>query len=463
MDARLSLLIALPLALAACSSPPNTQPPVKKSGLEVFELVINEPAAPDSIIRQGDQITYIIAPTPSAPWFARFDASCSMQPVGSMFYNTDKGMKAFSEKGEFPSLPQAQLQVLLRSEQLKNACAYRPAADWRALDTTAGQDWLVLDRNSAIHENGLLKIWTGRQLAEYQVSARETLIGEVQERLAIDCAARTSKRLSQFKVDATGRVFTGQIDTPEQVLAPFKADSGQQRLIESACQPAATWAQLAKPPERKPLMPQLATPKAAPAVVAAIDALQLPPARLTLNSLQYSYDALMLNGIKITDVQRKDVFTRDKQSGQLLVQSTDAVLGTKLSLTSRGLFDLASRSFDRKSGEQVDDKLRITDVSFKGDWQHLPANSEVAYSLTQGSVMKPHTSTITCKVGAARQASQITPALQGMAKPVLCTRLKTARMEWTQSFNYLEDYGVFVQDVENSPLGRWTWRVVSTD
>jgi hypothetical protein len=423
---------------------------VKKSGLEVFELVINEPAAPDSIIRQGDQITYIIAPTATTPWFARFDASCS-QPVGSMFYNTDRGMKALSEKGEFPSLPQAQLQVLQHSQQLKNACAYRPAADWRALDTTAGQDWQLLDRNSAVHENGLLKIWTGRQLAEYQVGARNTLIGQVQERLVINCSART------------GRVHAGQIDTSEQILAPAQPDSTQQRLIESACQPATAWAQLAKPPERKPLMPQLATPKAAPAVVAAIDALQLPPARLTLNSLQYSYDALMLNGIKITDVQRKDVFTRDKQSGLLLVQPTDSVLGTKLSLTFRGLFDLAGRSFDSESGEQVDDKLRITDVSFKGDWQHLPANSEVAYSLTQGSVMKPYTSTITCKVRAARQASEINPALQGIAKPVLCTKLKTARMEWTQSFNYLEDYGVFVQDLEDSPLGRWTWRVVSVD
>lgn len=361
-----------------------------------------------------------------------------------------------------PSLPQAQLQVLQRSEQLKNACAYRPAADWRALDITSDQDWLVLDRNSAIHENGLLKIWTGRQLAEYQMGARETLIGQVQERLAIDCTARTSKRLSQFKVDATGRVFTGQIDPPEQVLAPIK-DSGQRRLVESACQPAAAWAQLAKPPERTPRMPQLATPVAAPAALAAIDALQLPSPRVTLHSLQYSYDALMLNGIKITDVQRKDVFTRDKQSGLLLVQPTDAVLGTNLSLTFRGLFDLARRSFDRETGKQVDDKLPITDVSFKGDWQHLPANSEVAYSLTQGSVTKPHTNTITCKVGAARQASQINSALQGMAKPVICTRLKTARMEWTQSFNYLEDYGVFVQDMENSPLGRWTWRVVSAD
>lgn len=462
MDARLSLAIILPLALAACSSTPKTHLPIKKSGLEVFELVINQPAALDSIIRQGDQITYITAPTADIPWFARFDASCS-QRVGSMFYKTDRGMEALSEEGEFPSLPQAQLQVLQRSQQLKNACAYRPAADWRALDITSGQDWLVLDRNSAIHENGLLKIWTGRQLAEYQVAAEHTLIGQVQERLAIDCTARTFKRLSQFKVDATGRVFTGQIDPPEQVLASSKADSGQRRLVDSACQSTAAWAQLAKPPERTPRVPKLATPMAAPTVLAAIDALQLPSPRMTLHSLQYSYDALLFNGAKVTDVQRKDVFTTDKQSGQLLVQPTDAVLGTKLSLTFRGLFDLAVRSFDRKSGEQVDDELRITDVSFKGDWQHLPANSEVAYSLTRGSVVKPRISTVTCKVGAARQASQINPALQGMAKPVLCTILKTARMEWTQSFNYLEDYGVFVQGEENSPVGRWTKRVVSAD
>ena len=48
-----------------------------------------------------------------------------------------------------------------------------------------------------------------------------------------------------------------------------------------------------------------------------------------------------------------------------------------------------------------------------------------------------------------------------MAKPLSCSKHKTATSEWTESYHYPEDYGVFVQAAQNSPLGRWTWRVKS--
>ncbi|CAM3855727.1 hypothetical protein D3C81_348330 [compost metagenome] len=460
MDARFSLSLALPLALAACSTPPKLQPPAKHPGLEVFEKVIDEPAAPDSIIRQGDQITYMIAPSASNPWVARFDASCS-QPSGSMFYPTKRGMQAFSDNDDSSNLPQPQLQVLQRSEQLKNACAYRAVPDWRALDTAPVQDWLVLDRNSAIHEDGVLKIWTSIQLANYQAVKGYGQIAQLHERLAIDCKQRTFKPLSDFKVDDNGRVYNGKVNLDTPMMPQAQADSGQQRLIEAACQPAATWAQMAMPPVRTPLPPQLDTPKTAPAVLAAINTLQLPEPRLTLQALHYRYDALVLNGMKITGVQRKDIFSRDPQSGQLLLQPVDSVLGTKLLLTFRGLIELANRSFDRNNGNQVEDSLHVIGLSFTGDWQRLPEHSEVAYDLVQATTTGPFTTTVTCKVGAALPASQINPALQGMAKPLSCSKHKTATSEWTEGYHYLEDYGVFVQAAQNSPLGRWTWRVES--
>ncbi|WP_095163306.1 hypothetical protein [Pseudomonas sp. Irchel 3F5] len=206
-------------------------------------------------------------------------------------------MQAFSDNDESSSLAQPQLQVLQRSEQLKNACAYRAVPDWRALDTAPGQDWLVLDRNSAIHDDGVLKIWTSIQLAHYQAAAGYSQVAQLHERLAIDCKQRTFKPLSDFKVDDNGRVYKGKINLNTPMAPLAQADRGQQRLIEAACQPAASWAQMATPPMRTPLPPQLDTPKAAPAVLAAIDALQLPQPRLTLEALHYRYDALVLNGI----------------------------------------------------------------------------------------------------------------------------------------------------------------------
>lgn len=460
MDTRFLMVIAFPLALAACSSPSKLQSPAKNSGLEIFKGLIDEPAAPHSVIRQGDEITYMVAPTANTPWFARFDAACS-EPKGSMFYNTTRGMKPFTDNTDSISLPHEQLQVLQRSEQLKSACAYRAVPDWRALDLAKDQNWLVLDRNSAVQEDGLLNIWTGRQLAHYQVGPRNTLIAQSHERLAIDCKQHTFKRLSHFQLDSNSRVFNGRIEPNEQPLAKPLPHSDEERLIEAACQPASALVNMAVPTARTPLMPQLETPNTTPAVTEAINALQLPDPRMALKSLQYSYDALAANGVRIDGVKRSDVFSRDKQSSQLLIQTKDRVLGTQLSLTFRGLITLAIRSFDNKTGEQISDNMNITDLGFKGDWQHLPEDSEVSYSVIQSNAKQPHTQTVNCKVGAALPANQIHSALQGMAKPLICTQLKPRPIDWTESFTYLEDYGVFVQAAQSSPLGRWTWRVES--
>jgi len=462
MDARLPLVLALPLALAACSSPPPKQElPGKPAGLETFEQLIGQPAAPDSIIRQGDRVTYMVIPTKEKPWLARFDVSCS-QASGIMYYHSNRGMRAFADSLDRANLPLPQLQVLLESEQRRQACAARPTPDWRAVDTREGQDWPLLDRNSAVHEAGLLKIWTATQLVRYQLAEENIRIPLVQERLAIDCAQQRFKRLSQFSIDGKGRVFAGRIEQNEPMtLAPVaEASSEQRRLIDAACGQPANWASLPFPPEREALPPQLDTPTAAPAVLTAIKSLNLPEPRLTLQQLEYRYDALMLHTAKITDVQRDDVFARDPQSGQLLVQPTDSVLGSELLLTFRGLITLANNKFDRRRGGQTGDTLRITGLAFRGDWQQLPENTEVTYYKTQTNKTEHFTSAVRCSIGTALPASRIHPDLQGRAKPLTCTTI-TPKLAGNERFNYLEDYGVFVQQERDSSLGQWTWRVQS--
>lgn len=458
MDARFPALLALSLALAACSSaPPAAQAPVGNPGLEVFEALIDQPPAYDSLIRQGDQVTYMIQPTTEKPWLARFDASCS-QASGQMFYKSTGGMRSFSDDADPKNLPQPQLQALRQSEQLRQACSYRPAPDWRALATQEGQDWPLLDRNSAVHEDGVLKVWTASQLARYRVAQEYTRIAQVQERLAVDCTQQQFKRLSQFMVDNNGRVYTGRIDLNLPMTPVAQTSSEQRRLIATACQPPASWASLATPPERKPLEPQLSTPKAAPAVLTAIRSLDLPEPRLSLQHLEYRYDALMLHRMKIEDVKREDTLSRDPESGQLLMQTADSVIGTKRLLTFRGLIELANSSFDRRRGGEAADTLHITGLAFKGDWQHLPENTEVSYSKTQTNTTKPFTSTVTCSIGSPLPASRIHPDLQGRAKPLTCSTVKP-KLTGNERYNYLEDYGVFVREEQDGAMGRWTWRV----
>lgn len=458
MDARLSLVVALVLVLAGCASAPK--PPEKHPGLTVFETKIDQPAAPDSIFRDGDIVNYTVLPSEDKPWIARFRAGCS-DASGMMFYQTRGGMRTYSDTPGSQELPAAQRQVLHDSTQLRQACTYRPAPDWRALDTDNAQDWLVLDRNSAVHEDGLLKVWTGIRLAQYQVGSGNTLVGQTQERLAIDCAKGTFRRLSQFSVDRNGHGFTGLLDQNSTLIPTAQGTPAQRRLVAAACQPAETWASLAVPPARDPLPPHLDTPVAAPVAVAAVRILGLPEPRLSLQGVDYRYDVLILDGSKFTGLQRDDALSRDAQTGLLLLRRTDPLLTPRLVLGFRGLIELATNSFDRRTGKQQQSDLNITGLAFTGDWQRLPENGKVAYSLTRASFGKPVTSTVNCSIGAARPASQIHPTLQGQAKPVTCENVQTKALGWYERFNYLEDYGMFIPEAESNLVGKSTLRVHS--
>ncbi|WP_282874281.1 hypothetical protein [Pseudomonas peli] len=81
------------LALAGCSSTPKA--PAVHPGLSVFDKAIGLPANPHSIVREGDQVTYVVTSPDEQFIYARFDASCS-QGLASMRFPTTMGMVPFS-------------------------------------------------------------------------------------------------------------------------------------------------------------------------------------------------------------------------------------------------------------------------------------------------------------------------------------------------------------------------------
>lgn len=473
MDARFSSthrplklgFLLLSLTLAGCAS--TSRAPVVHPGLAVFNEAIALPATTDSIVREGDEVTYLVR-TENPPLLVRFDTSCT-QATGSMFYPSRHGMAAFADKPRASdALPEQQLQQLQHSPQLQQVCAQRTRPDWRVLELADDQDWLMLDRNSLHREGELLYAWSGKHYLHYQVgSDHVSLQAQSRERLALDCAQRAIRRLSQFMLDADARVHSGKLE-PGSAVQPLKeAPVYQQRLFDAACQPEAELARLPALKPRTPLPPPLGTPVAAPEVVAAIEALALPEPRLSLHRLDYRYDVLIPNMIKANDIPRQVFIGIDSDSGQLLLQPLDSTLPPEIRLTFRGLFNLAQLAMEKKTGQEKGDSWRLAGLSFQGDWRTLPANSQVGYTLTQvkagPSEAISKDSTVTCRVGPEHPASIVHPALEGMAKPLTCIKFKSRTAEWSERYRYLTEYGLFVQDSENSPLGRWSWRIESVE
>lgn len=477
MDARynairfpLALSISLAaLALAGCSSTPKV-PPVHP-GLSVFEKAIGLPANPHSIVREGDQVTYVVTNPETHSLNARFEASCS-QGAARMYFPTTMGMLAFAEPATPDNgLPAPQLQQFLNSAQLREVCRQRPSPDWRALVQTQSSDWLALDRNSLQREGGLLYVWAEQNPLHYRVEREGvTLRGRSQERLVLNCQQNTLMQVSQFYLDSQGEIAGGQIKHKVLMLPVAEVPEYQQRVFKAACQPEAELSTLSVAASRAPLPPLLTTPEAADAVISAIADLQLPAPERTLSKLSYRYDAQVMNRVSLKGLQQDVFVSVDAASGQVLQQIHDPKIDpASIHLTFLGLFDLAARAIDRETGKEEVNGASPIDLSFSGDWQSMPSNTEVSYtrtfsrtSSTTGEATR-HSNTVTCRIGAERPASSLHSALLGTVKPFNCTKLKTKQVSWIEDYWYLSDYRLFVKASEDNVLSRMQWRIESVE
>lgn len=476
MDVRIRPPLALgisllALALAGCSSTPTPKEPTVHPGLAVFDNAIALPANPHSIVREGDRVTYLVTSPDGEHLLARFDASCT-QPVGSMYYPTARGLAAFAERGaEENSLPDAQLQQLHHSAQLQQACAQRATPDWRALAQADGQDWLMLDHNSLQRENGLLSVWVGHNPLHLSFTPNgAALVGHTRERLVMDCAQQTLMMASQFNLITNGAVYGGRLE-PKATQQPLSAATpDQQRVFKAACLPAAELAKLPAAQERQPLPPLFDTPVAEPEVLAAIEALALPKPSRTLRQVNLRYTVRLFNGMDAEDLPQDHFLSTDATSGQLLVQTLDPITNpASVHLSFQGLFDLASRSRNRKSGQEEANSPALIGLSFTGDWINVPSSSEISYTRTfrktpaADSDATSNANTVTCQVGLEQAASRLHPALKGTAKPLTCIRLKSRLMTWVEEHWYLSDYRLFIKTSDNGPMGRWDWQIESVE
>ena len=347
----------------------------------------------------------------------------------------------------------------------------RPSPDWRALEQAKEGDWLSLDRSSLQRENGLLYVWVEQSPLHYTVSSKGMgLTGRSQERLVLDCQQNTLMQVSQFYFGIQGGMAGGQLPRQAKMQPLAAAPDYQQKVFKAACLPEAEQRRLPIALPRTPLPVVLQTPEVPPQVIAAIDDLKLPVPGQVMRKLRYSYDAHVLNRVQAKELPQEVFISTDDASGQVLQHVQDPTVDpASLHLTFRGLFDLAAHSINKKSGEEVADGRPLIGLSFAGNWHAMPSGTEVSYTRTFSKVPPAHdgatsdSNTVTCRIGLELPASSIHPALLGGAKPFNCIRIKTRRMTWTVDYWYLSDYQLFVRAAENSPLGRWKWRIDSIE
>jgi hypothetical protein len=462
MDARSTALVFSLLALAGCSTSPKPQP---NPGPDLFNEALTLPALDHSVVRDGDRVMYVVE-LKQKPVTLRFDALCTQGPA-RMFYPTASGLKPFTDpQGTGANLPAVQAQQLQHSSQLHSVCKERPAPDWRALAAPVDEDWLLIDRNSLEQRAGQVYVWAATDYRHYHIAKGGDLFAQEQQRLAVDCTQRTVTLLSQFNLFDDRRTISGTIQRQLKPQTLNQASADHVRIFNAVCPSSAALAALPAFKARQALAPVIPTPKAQPAVVAAIQTLGLPKPARVLNQLNYDYDAVLFNNTRVGDQSKKVAISLDEASGQTLVQTQDSALGYSLDLTFRGLFDLASQSIDRKTGNQRAQTRALVGLSFQGDWHSLPTGSEVSYTQTWSKTLtadgspSPETTeprTVTCKVARELPASALNTALLGQAKVLDCTQMKG----WTFQSVYLADYGLFFKQTENAIVAQWNWHLKS--
>jgi hypothetical protein len=134
---------------------------------------------------------------------------------------------------------------------------------------------------------------------------------------------------------------------------------------------------------------------------------------------------------------------------------------------------LGESKYRTRAGEITIEKKTLTNLSFEGDWAHMPVGALLRYTAqemrlqyTNGGkgprALVPVDDRFSCEVLSQKPASTYHPSLTGTAKVISC--IKDTYQYSTDIYVYLETYGMFVpfQYVTKNVLGEWTIEVVES-
>ena len=417
-----------------------------------YKDMLKKPLLADSIMRDGDDLSYQVHVTltdnVSVPDIAQLQASCAT-PSGSLLYMEAPGtLKPDGQPTRITvmrNLTPAVVAELQHNTSFTEACARTPRPDWRLVSTTGTQRQLLIDQASLKTVGEKVEFWGAYDEPLILINkVKKMPYAQTRMHWEVSCNRQTYRTLAAFSLTPKNTVTFGDV-VAVPVDQPFSAaEADTQTLLKAACSPKT--AQLPVAVARTKLQ-QTLTPAPVPATVTeAISALGLPAAPKSLHHLVAKSD------LGSSSLQTDILIEPGAADGQLKVRRTTQY-SIATTTTFRGLFNLTFQSEFELRGLNVSAASNIEQLSFSGDWKHMPIGSTLGFKVKDRNRNTAEEDRLlsrdsTCVVARELPASKINSTLSGNAKELNCTATGE-NYQATSTVMYLQDYGYFFtsQDV----------------
>jgi len=434
------MLVAGVIGLAGCATPDTKA----EWGLQT---ILAQPLVADSILRDGDVLSFQL-PTNVPNQSIQVEAACSSKRLRLTYLNSNQRVYSTgsAQYGPGSGIPEKLRPILAANPSFIQACAQTPTPDWRRLSADDHGIWLLLDRNSLSTAGDEVRFWGAIDSPVIRQSPPHNApYAQQRERYAVSCGAGTFKRLASYSLDASNQVSDGGVDRSPPSQAIASGNPQQRALLAKVCEGADKVAGL-EPSTPRVIVPLPVTlPAVAPAILAAIEQLNLDPPSRSLKYLRVTGTSTFRG---VTEpVKEERFFSSDPVSGQLnvAIREEDAESYT---VGWRGLLALYSKASFTGSPRGMQQTTTLTQLSYSGDWKTLPVGKTVSFTRAFSTVNDragPHDSkpaTSDCRVERELAASELHPRLLGKAKALACQD-KAEEVDPVSRIYYLEDYGYF--------------------
>lgn len=435
---RLAIVVAFSL-LSGCSLTPTKSEPV-------FGEVLKQPPLTHSILRDGDQLSYQVEVTPSkgasVPDIAQVRASCTTPEASLQFLESPGTLAANGQPTRFTVMRELTPAVVTNLKQntgFIQACANTPRPDWRVVSGAADQRQFLIDRASLTTVGDSTQFW-GAVDEPFILTQKLKKMPYAQTRThwQINCTRQTYRTLASFGLNQNNIVTFGNTERAPQDTPLRSAEPETQALLNAACSPAL--AQLPAATPRTKSQQTLTPPPLSADVSTAISALNMPAASKALRHVVEGRDL----GYGALQTDRN--IEPGAEHGQLRVRNVTKY-STSSTTTFRGLITLTFQSRFELHGVSTSAASHIEQLSFSGDWQHMPVGATLGYNskdLNRNTAEDDRVleRNVTCVVKRELPASNVNSALSGSAKELSCSATG-GQYRATSTEMYLQDYGYF--------------------
>lgn len=442
---RLSIVVALGL-LGGCAHTSTKVEPI-------FAEVLKQPPLAESILRDGDQLSYQVEVTPSkgssVPDIAQVRASCAATDASLQFLESPGTLAANGQPTRFTvmrNLTAPVVAYLKQNSAFAAACANTPRPDWRLVGSTSTQRQLLIDRASLKPVGDRVQVWGSvDEPVILTDKLRKMPYAQTRTHWQVSCNQKTYRTLASFGLNQKNIVTFGNIERAPQDKPFNSADADTQTLLNAACSPTLT--QLPVATARTKAQQTLTPPPLSAEVNAAISALNMPPASKALRHLVQDRD------MGYSPMRSNQYIEPGAERGQFKVRHVTQYSSSALT-TFRGLITLTFQSQFELHGVSTSAASHIQELGFTGDWQQMPVGATLGYrskDLNRNTAEDDRVleRTTTCVVKRELPASKINSSLSGNAKELSCSATG-GQYQATSTEMYLQDYGYFFTTQSNT-------------